>query len=307
MNQIRGMQQCLAYNSSATRLYFTVRDDQGMQVAPDAAPQITIYDPGGDSIRAAEDMSNTTPVREGWLAYDGGTASFSVGALATDGTSGATGYITMIQDDGTTGTLYLSNIKGTFGDDQAITDSDGGAATVNGTLSSYEYYEDIDTTSTSTFDTGRNYMAKITYAVSSQEYEFKEYFDIAPYPMSRPMVLSSDVDRLRPQWVQSRPDWWYDWTPAIQDAHREIVNRIHGLGEYAADYVKRESEFYRIELQFVWWKIAASCGFPMDEVDKWEQRAEAVWNSKGLFTINTDDDDEIEDDMAAMPSSKWVR
>ena len=73
---------------------------------------------------------------EGYLAYDGQSANFTAGLKVTDGTSGATGYIESDTDGGTAGTLLLSNISGTFGNDNAITDSGTGAATINGVLQS---------------------------------------------------------------------------------------------------------------------------------------------------------------------------
>mgnify|MGYP003112822432 CR=1 FL=1 len=62
------------------------------------------------------------------LYYDAETGAFTVGETVTGGTSGATGDIIAIEDDGTTGTLYLKNVSGTFQNDEAITDGDTGAA-----------------------------------------------------------------------------------------------------------------------------------------------------------------------------------
>lgn len=68
------------------------------------------------------------------LAYDAQTGNFTVGDIVTGGTSGATAVILEDSDGGATGTLTLGNISGTFQNDEAITDPDGGAAVVNGTL-----------------------------------------------------------------------------------------------------------------------------------------------------------------------------
>lgn len=67
------------------------------------------------------------------LAYDGQTGDFTAGLLVTGGTSGATGYIHQDTDAGATGTLLLTDVRGTFVDNEAITDSSTGAAVVNGT------------------------------------------------------------------------------------------------------------------------------------------------------------------------------
>ena len=68
------------------------------------------------------------------LAFDGQTVGYAEGTKITGGTSGATGWIVYDEDDGATGTLVLSNVVGTFQNDEAITSgsSDG---YVNGTIS----------------------------------------------------------------------------------------------------------------------------------------------------------------------------
>ena len=69
------------------------------------------------------------------LAYDAQTGNFTLGLMATGTTSGATGRITADSDAGATGTLTLREIVGEFDDDEIITDTSTGSATVNGTLS----------------------------------------------------------------------------------------------------------------------------------------------------------------------------
>lgn len=66
------------------------------------------------------------------LAYDGGTAVFAVGLTVTGGTSGATGTVLNIGAAEASGTLVLTDVRGTFVDNEAITDSATGAAVVNG-------------------------------------------------------------------------------------------------------------------------------------------------------------------------------
>jgi hypothetical protein len=68
------------------------------------------------------------------LDYDGQTANFTVGATLTGQTSGATATILADVDGGTTGTLSLANVVGTFVDNETITDGSGGSATVNGSI-----------------------------------------------------------------------------------------------------------------------------------------------------------------------------
>lgn len=69
------------------------------------------------------------------LAYDTQTANFATGLTITGGTSGATALIVTDTDAGATGTLELREIVGAFVDNEIITDSSTGSATVNGTLS----------------------------------------------------------------------------------------------------------------------------------------------------------------------------
>jgi hypothetical protein len=70
------------------------------------------------------------------LAYDTQTANFTLGDVLTGATSGATGRIIADADGGATGTLTLSEISGAFIDNEIITGSTTGSATVNGTLTS---------------------------------------------------------------------------------------------------------------------------------------------------------------------------
>ncbi len=80
----------------------------------------------------------------GALAYDAQSANFTVGAILTGGTSGATALITADTDAGSTGTLELRSISGTFQNDETITDDNGspGSATSNGTVTVMTLYVD---------------------------------------------------------------------------------------------------------------------------------------------------------------------
>ena len=70
------------------------------------------------------------------LGYDGQTANFTAGKQLTGGTSEATATIMSDSDSGTTGTLTLSNVTGTFQNNETITDDNStpGSATANGTV-----------------------------------------------------------------------------------------------------------------------------------------------------------------------------
>jgi hypothetical protein len=66
------------------------------------------------------------------LDYDSQTANFTLGDILTGGSSGATARIVADSDSGTTGYLTLTDIVGTFQDNETITGSSTGSATSNG-------------------------------------------------------------------------------------------------------------------------------------------------------------------------------
>lgn len=68
------------------------------------------------------------------LDYDAQSANFAPGLVVTGTTSGATAIILEDSDAGATGTLTLGDITGVFQNNEPITDSATGAATVDGTL-----------------------------------------------------------------------------------------------------------------------------------------------------------------------------
>lgn len=68
------------------------------------------------------------------LHFDAQTAAFTKGATVLGGTSGATAKIWNVVSDGTTGTLDLYNITGTFQDNESLTDISAGHATADGTI-----------------------------------------------------------------------------------------------------------------------------------------------------------------------------
>lgn len=66
------------------------------------------------------------------VSYDTQTANFTTNKTLTGATSGATGLIYEDTDSGTTGILKVKQVNGVFQDNEIITDSEGGSATVNG-------------------------------------------------------------------------------------------------------------------------------------------------------------------------------
>jgi hypothetical protein len=65
------------------------------------------------------------------LAYDAGSADFTVGQSVAGGTSGASATIVKVDGDTTSGTLWIKAISGTFQDNEALSGGSGGSATSN--------------------------------------------------------------------------------------------------------------------------------------------------------------------------------
>lgn len=83
---------------------------------------------------AHDDLSRIGPLDT--VPFDAQTVNFTVGATVTGATSGATGVIRINTDGGAAGVLTLDQIHGIFLDNELITDSIGGSATVNRPFSS---------------------------------------------------------------------------------------------------------------------------------------------------------------------------
>lgn len=66
------------------------------------------------------------------LDYVAETGAFTLGLTITGGTSGATGVIVKVIDNGATGTLWIDATTGTFSSGEIITDTSTGSATTSG-------------------------------------------------------------------------------------------------------------------------------------------------------------------------------
>ncbi len=75
------------------------------------------------------------------LDYDGQSGNFTAGQVVTGTDSGATGTIVSDTDGGADGTLILSDVEGTFENNEALTDPVTGAALVDGTQSQGAMFE----------------------------------------------------------------------------------------------------------------------------------------------------------------------
>jgi len=303
---IRGMQQVVAYGTSAGRLYAASTDNLGRLQKPDAAPNITIYDIGGTERVAVTAMTEDAYTTEGFLSYDAQTAEFVVGETLTGGTSLATALIVDQVKLGASGRLRLADISGgPFQDNETITDSGSGSATSDGTLFQAKYYYDLDASSSTVYGVGQNYFAKIEYDISTRSFERRLYFDVANLP-AVPWVTSSDFAERYPHLAGSVPDEWPDWTPAIKTAHADLVRKLHALGEQAAFFIKREEEMWAVEMLFTRAEVSRATGEPLEDRKDWEEKASAAWGARGEFTYDSDSDPEVDDDVKVV-SSAWTR
>jgi hypothetical protein len=113
----------------------------------------------------------------GQLAYDAQTANFTAGQVVTGSTSGAKGTILSDADGGTTGTLTLRDITGTFADNEAITDPLGGAAVVNGILTGHqtaiETARETDTNLDAAFDCLGNEVRVRVTGIAAEVWEWQ--------------------------------------------------------------------------------------------------------------------------------------
>jgi hypothetical protein len=233
---------------------------------------------------------------EGFLAYNTQTAEFKIGKTLTGGTSAATGIIRGQRRTGATGILYLSNVDGIFANAETITDSGSGSAKASGNLYTCEHFYSVDASDTTDYEIDVNYKAKIEYYIDESLYTHWLYFDVGFYPMTAPVVTSEDIDEMHANWLPKRDKRWTDWGPAVRAGHADLVRRIHAHGEQAAFYVKREQEFWRVEMAFIEYQIAKTCGFEDVDRDFWRDNKESAWRSRGLLTKQEDADAEIEEE-----------
>lgn len=103
------------------------------------------------------------------LTYDGLTTNFADSQTVTGGTSGATGFILYAEpSSATTGFLYITDVVGTFQDNEPITSSTG-SATADGTPQ--PYYTGITGVDTRTFSYVWSYKNRL-YFIQKESFTF---------------------------------------------------------------------------------------------------------------------------------------
>jgi hypothetical protein len=303
---IEGMIQGVEYSSSASKLFWLCKKD-GRLIKPDSAPTMIIYDASGESIVSSASMTAVTVATNGgrgFFDFDAQTAAFTNGAKLTGGTSGATAIIDRIYDAGTTGTLTLSDITGTFANDETITDTGSGSATANLAAYNCEYYYSVNASTTTTFELGEDYCMKVTYVISSITYHDWVYFDVVLHTFNEPIITSERVDLDTPDLKRIHPDGENAlWDEHIKMAHAELARRIRLLGNRPAFMVKRE-ELFPYELAFTKMLIAENLTkMSMEERKYWRDQAEKLWASRGEFAYDTEQEDsEIDEDVKVLSS-----
>ena len=137
-------------------------NDSAQQQSLERKNQLVLYiDFTIGSLTSAEVKIEFAPVLYYDLAYDGQTANFTAGATVKGSTSGAEGRIQRDADGGATGTLIISpNNAIPFIDNEEITDSESGAAVVNGGLntlsaapSDYSWFQETNSSISATIST----------------------------------------------------------------------------------------------------------------------------------------------------------
>jgi hypothetical protein len=287
----RSKPKAVEYKSLTARLTYEVVDDKARLRKPDSDPTFELYRPGEETALETGTMSAVGPTREiTLLDYDTQTAEFEVNDLVT-GASGASGRILDDVRLGASGRLVLTDVDGTFADDEALTSAKGGAAVANGAGYSNVYELTFDA-SDDVWTVAEDYPAKVEFSVDGRGYVAWFYFDVAFFPMIEPIVNEADVNREHPLWIRERPKAWGSWSWPIAQAHSELVNRIRSHGEQAHKYVRRQTEFWDILMAFVSKRIAISLNLP--DRQQWAERAEEAWLARGELTVSDDGDQDVD-------------
>lgn len=118
-------------NSTATTAY-------KIKLEPNEVVEVKVFataEQTNGTGKASWEKTHTFTGAAATLNYDAQTVNFTLGRQIQGATSGATGYIVADSDSGTTGTLSLAVVKGTFVDNEIITEVGGtGSARTNGIL-----------------------------------------------------------------------------------------------------------------------------------------------------------------------------
>ena len=181
------------------------------------------------------------------LTYDTRTAAFTEGLAVSTATG--TAVITADHYNGdNTGILTLHTVRGTFTDDQALTDSSTGAALVNGTP---ETLVEIKTAPFGTFAGGKFYGARGVYVYNmagadANNYQLTDSTDTIQVPPStvattvtvQDLVTASVIESANVLvWVTDNANYFYQASVSITGSGTTatVSHSAHGLS--SGDYV----------------------------------------------------------------------
>lgn len=187
------------------------------------------------------------------LSYDAQTGNFTAGLTITGGTSGATAVIVEDADAGTSGTLSLQTVSGTFQDDETITDTDTGSATVDGTLQtttfasdegdlysvisfgSYVIFADRMEHTPYKWKNGDQRLTKLITASGGTEYKFRYLIEwqrriIGAYSNQ----TNGDIEI---RWTEALPTWLDLEFAAANQIYKPTTDSISGISKLGASAV----------------------------------------------------------------------
>ena len=128
------------------------------------------------------------------LNYDGGTAIFTVGKTCTGTTSHATGTVKSISGNATSGYLVLSNVSGTYQNDEVISDNGTipGAAVANGANTTYrDAYGKTTQTAAATATTCHFFNPKAPSGTS--DYGWSGRFPVVRFPAGTTLLTPTQT------------------------------------------------------------------------------------------------------------------
>lgn len=160
---------------------------------------------------------------------------------------------------------------------------------------------------------GTGYRAKIVATISSVDYTFNEFFNVAKYPINEPLLSSAEIDNIHPEWQYIRTPVVSDWQAAIYHSHAELCNGISRLRDNSGQliYPYRMIDRHQLrwmELIYVEHNCMENFIRAQDaEKQFYRDRKAAAMNELSSVFLDTDDDLVIDEDEEAEDISIRMR
>lgn len=339
-----GVRQAVQYGSSAHRLYFRLRHEGADLSATDRAEYakpiidlgeyctnldaviefdtagtsglgwcLVIFEAGACSIIVADDISVIG------ITYNDGITTVAdveaaIAALAgvddvfSVKTSGTGANVLAEPGDSLAPTNFYNGITPTV----TIYDPEGNEILAEADLtqdSGAVYYVDVDASATSTWTKAVDYKAEIKYGIGGTRlfYDYV-FFDVAAYPMNRPLVTSEEITSMRPGW--DLPEGWSDWTQAIEEGHADLVTDLLNLRDNHGDRIYPFRAIDRLQLRkAALWYVFRACArvIRLTEAEMTEVQQMAASVLPTLITLDRDDQLDKDDDEEAAQAITLVR